>query len=191
MITRLPKDPAYRRLRASNIPAGRTSYWLASDHLLMVERTLIVERYRRFELSDLEVLVIQPNSWRRNVSLFLTPFLVGLIAATAFAGARVAADPTDSDTVVWLVLATIPTALLSGALGWVVFPGQFCRTQLSSGVQTLNLGGLNRLPRARQFAREIHDAVLARGDGSEPQRPVDTEPQVPTADNAPAPLSAP
>ena len=61
----LQHNPAYRRLRSSWIPLiGNTSYWLAEDHLLVVEVLGVLERYRKFRLEDIEHVVIRPNRLR-------------------------------------------------------------------------------------------------------------------------------
>ena len=65
MQERLQNDPAYRRLKcSSNYVVGHVSYWLASDHLLLVDVIGFVERYRQFRLADIELIVIRPTRTR-------------------------------------------------------------------------------------------------------------------------------
>ena len=57
--------PAYRKLPGRGLAfAGLARLWLAEDHLLEVESLLIHERYRRFFLPDIAVLVVQRTKVR-------------------------------------------------------------------------------------------------------------------------------
>ena len=56
----LSKDPNYERIRARTTSVtARASYWLARDHLLVVGIETATERYRRFNLDDLQAVVIR------------------------------------------------------------------------------------------------------------------------------------
>ncbi|HMO64161.1 MAG TPA: hypothetical protein PKE47_02860, partial [Verrucomicrobiota bacterium] len=80
----LRQNPAYRRLRVGGRgPLGSASYWLAADHLMIVEDNGVTEKSRRLELRDIAALVAAPtDAWRllngalgMTLGLLLVPFL--------------------------------------------------------------------------------------------------------------------
>ena len=160
METRLSKDPSYQRLHKGRAVTGNVSYWLAADHLLLVQVTLAQEQYRRFELRDLELVVVRPNSVRRIAGWIVGVFLAGLLGLAAFATFRAVADP-GSDAAALAIVAAIPAAILGIAFLWILIPGRFCQVRIRTGVQTLYAPGIVRLPTARKFVAAIRAAVEA------------------------------
>ncbi len=184
METRLQNDPGYRRLRAARWNWRTTSYWLAPDHLLIVDAVGVMERYRRFDLRDLEMLILHPTSSRRIAVWILAPTLAILAGVTAFLG-YLALTSTTEYAGIWALISAFPTFLLAGALAWVVLPGPFCETQLRTGVQTLSLSGLIRLPIAERFANELGAAVAGLDfAGPSPRPESSATPGFPTAEIA-------
>jgi hypothetical protein len=161
MPTRLPKDPAYRKIGGGLTATGSASYWLAQDHLILVETKFVVEQYRRFELHALECVVVQPTTTRRlaggvvGIAFLAVASLAGLTGYRWSIGA-------SGDAPLWFALASIPTVVLAAAFAWIVIPGQFCRIRIRTGVQTFAAPGLNRLPRARRFIAALRAAVATQ-----------------------------
>jgi hypothetical protein len=154
------KDPRYRRLPSNRIPViGSASYWLASDHLLIVDVIGILERYRRIRLDDIEVVLVQPNHLRRIFAGILSAFLLLLLPAAFGFIVYLARSNNDSDFLPLLfllsALALVPIALLL----WILVPGPFCQTRLRTSVQDIRLPGLFRLKVAREFVAALRIAA--------------------------------
>jgi hypothetical protein len=64
------------------IPGLRTKLWLGTDHLLLIEQLILVERYKRFYYRDIQAITAtQSSRWLAFTGLwgFLT-----LLAALSF-----------------------------------------------------------------------------------------------------------
>lgn len=73
----LKRDPNYRRLKLGGRGLFNTaSYWLGSDHLLVVEVANYVERYRRFHFRDVLGISIQGTRRRFVWALVLGVLLI-------------------------------------------------------------------------------------------------------------------
>ncbi|KAB2666107.1 MAG: hypothetical protein DVB31_08770 [Verrucomicrobia bacterium] len=185
MELRLPKDPAYERICSGHTPTGSASYWLGRDHLLLVETSFVTEQCRRFELRDLELVVVQPTSTRLVAGSVLACAFVVLLSLAAIASFR-AASSNASDAAIWAVLAGIPTVVLGAALAWVVLPGRFCRVRIRTGVQTLAAPGISRLPKATRFVARLRAALAPTVDAA-PAAPLAPQPAAGNASTDPAP----
>jgi hypothetical protein len=153
---RLAQDPAYRRLRgARRTTLGNASYWLARDHLLIVDVVWYVENYRRFELHEIEALVIRPTSvwkWALGALAFFAVAAGGLMLASA-----------GEPGLLFTFGIFAGAALLALAYTWWWGPtGQIL---LRTSVQTIALPGLGRLKTIRRFAAEIQQAAQAAAEG--------------------------
>lgn len=162
MSALLHQDPSYRKLRSSLIPlVGSTSYWLAQDHLLMVEVFGLLERYRKFRLEDIEHIVIRPNRLRLILGLILGILLLPFLAmAVGFWIAGLTA--TDGEGEPWIVAAvfvSVVVAVLTPLLAFVLIGGQMCEVRLTTAVQEIRLPGLYRLPKARALLQELQSAT--------------------------------
>ncbi len=160
METRLSKDPSYQRLNKGRAIMGNVSYWLAVDHLLLVQVTLAQEQYRRFELRDLELMVVRPNSVRRIAGWVVGILLAIFLGLAGFATFRTVTNPA-ADEAALAILAAIPAAILGIVWLWILVPGRFCQVRIRTGVQTLFAPGIVRLPKARRFVAAIRAAVEA------------------------------
>ena len=56
----LRHDSNYTRLPGGGSTlSGQATYWLAKDHLLLVEVQFATERYRRFNLEEIQTVIIR------------------------------------------------------------------------------------------------------------------------------------
>ena len=159
MNDRLSKDTAYRRLKTGrrSIFRPHLSCWLAADHLVVVEVLGYAERYSRFDLRDIQALVLQPSRARSAAAWIGT---LGLLPAIALLVAMITSSTiTGLESIVaFAFLAFFPLATLA----WAAWAGPLCSIRISTAVQVARLPALHNLPRARAFARELRGAALAR-----------------------------
>jgi hypothetical protein len=161
MNDRLSKDPAYRRLPTGRrTPNQHLSCWLARDHLLVVEGMGYSERYSRFDLRDIQAVLIQPSGARQIVAM-----VAGLAAVPALAlvGLMLARwlGTRDNDYLVGLVLISAASLAPLVALAWAAGCGPLCHVRISTAVQVAKLPGLHQRTKARAFATALRDAAVA------------------------------
>lgn len=161
MNDRLSRDPAYRRVPTGRrTPSQHLSCWLAKDHLLVVEGVGYAERYSRFDLRDIQAVLIQPSKARRIVALVSGLALVPLLAGLGLLLARWLST-NDGDFLVGGVLvgglAVIPAVLLA----WSAWCGPLCSIRISTAVQVARLPALHHRGRAREFAWVLQAAAVA------------------------------
>lgn len=161
MNDRLSRDPAYRRVATGRrTPSQHLSCWLAKDHLLVVEGVGYSERYSRFDLRDIQAVLLQPSKARRIVALVSGLALIPLLAGLALLLARWIST-NDGDFLVGGVLvgglAVIPSVLLA----WSAWCGPLCSIRISTAVQVARLPALHHRGRAREFARGLQSAAVA------------------------------
>lgn len=148
----LSKDPTYQRIKArTRTVLGSASYWLAQDHLLVVDIESTMERYRRFNLEDLEAVIIRDTRrfglWNvvlGVLDLFFVVFMILLVQGdqTAFVVCGI--------VLFILVVLTI--------LNLVLGPTAYC--ELVTAVQTFRMPGVAR----RRDADRIAAALKAQSE---------------------------
>jgi hypothetical protein len=178
----LKRDPNYQRLKAgSRSMLGQSSYWLGPNHLLVVEVTNYVERYRRFYFRDVQAILVQ-HSQRR----FWWNLALGICLAVALLIFLVVAFPAlqrgfnNADyfiTGAWLAMALLfTTFLLVNTLR-----GPTCAVYLRTAVQTQKLTGLSRQHKAAGFVAALQPRIEAA------QAPSAADAQSPDAAPSPPP----
>lgn len=161
MADRLQNHPGYRRLKSSlKAYPSHASYWLAADHLLVVDVVGFVERYRQIRLEDIELVLIRPTALRLILGWILGAVGLPLAALTGWM-IYVGLSTADTDWYVGAAIAGGVLAIILGALALVMMGGQTCQTRLVTGVQEIRLAGLYRVPRAAAFANELRTAAAA------------------------------
>jgi hypothetical protein len=150
----LKHDPNYRRLKLGGRGfLGSSSYWLARDHLLVVEVANYTERYRRFYFRDLQAVIIQQSNYR-----FLVNVIVGLLAILILVGFLLAMSSGGMNATALMILAVIEltplTLLLINQLR-----GPTCSVHLRTAVQTQKLANLTRWAKADQLVAELTPLV--------------------------------
>lgn len=146
-------DPRATPLR--RLPGGRrhgpfrASCWMAEDHLVCVETSWFVERYRRFAFRDIESIVIQRNERARVWTILWIVFLL--------IGAAMALPPAADGTVRVLGALLAVPALLGLVIN--AMRGPCCATTLHTRVSAQDARAWRRLRTARQAVAELAAAV--------------------------------
>lgn len=156
----LSRDPNYTRLKAGGASlSGRSSYWLGTDHLLLVEVRGTVEGYRRFALKDIAGIAIRATRVYIVALAAASVLLLALMATLAatlvpsnFAGDGAAAVQAVFGTLSALVLLFLVMHLVRGPT---------CYCELFTGVQTVRLPGIHRRRQAERFLARLAPAVRA------------------------------
>ena len=147
-----PRPIPLRRLPGGRVHGPlRASCWMAQDHLVCVETSWFVERYRRFAFRDIEAVVIRRNDSARTWTLLWTVLLL--------AGAAMVFPPAADGTVrVFGAILAVP-ALLGLVLN--AMRGPCCTTALRTRVSVPNVRAWRRLRTARRAVAELAAAVEA------------------------------
>ena len=183
MQDRLKNDPAYRRLKSSpNYVLGHVSYWLAADHLLLVDVIGFVERYRQFRLADIELIVIRPTRTRMIFGALGACVAAPLVILAAWLWSQYLST-SYADWAVGASIASAFAALASTALALILARGQICQTRLVTGVQEIRLPGMFRVRDAQALA----DALAAQTQSLAPQPGPAPQPLAPDAPPTAAP----
>lgn len=184
----LKRDPNYQNLKAgSRSMLGQSSYWLGPNHLLVVEVTNYVERYRRFYFRDVQAILVQHSQrrfwWNLGLGIGLAGALL-IFLALAFPALQQGFNNADYFiTGAWLaVVLLFTTFLLVNTLR-----GPTCAVYLRTAVQTQKLPGLGRQRKADGFvaALQTHIAAAQAPSAAEVQSPAPAPPP-----SAPAVLPA-
>ncbi len=187
MQDRLKNDPAYRRLKSSpNYVLGHVSYWLAADHLLLVDVIGFVERYRQFRLADIELIVIRPTRTRMLLGSSGACVAVPIVILAAWLWSQFLST-SDADWAVGAGIASVFAALASIALALILARGQICQTRLVTGVQEIRLPGMFRLRDAQALADALAAQTRSQGPGPEPAPAPQPQPFAPDAPPTAAP----
>jgi hypothetical protein len=122
-------------------PAGSSELWIATDHLLLVNRHWWIERYQRFRLKDIQAVVVSERPSR-----FLLQ-MTGLAISAMF----------------WLAAVYVPDSIagkiffgviLSVLLIWQMVDllrGPYCEVRLITAVSSLRLPAISRMRVAERF----------------------------------------
>jgi hypothetical protein len=122
------------------IPGLRTKLYLGTDHLLLIEQLILVERYKRFYFHDIQVITATQSA-RWIVFGAIWGFLA-LLTALLF----LVHNP------VTVAIGTFFTALFGLAFVHNIVVGPTCIVRLRTAVQTHRVAPLERI---RDFRRGI------------------------------------
>jgi hypothetical protein len=143
------------------IPGLRTKLYLGTDHLLLIEQLVLVERYKRFYFRDIQVITATKSA--RWVVFGALWALLALLAALSF----------FIHHPVVLTLGTVLTALFGFAFLHNMILGPTCIVRLQTAVQTHRIAPLERI---RDFRKGmeiieplIRNAQLADAPRSHPK----------------------
>lgn len=156
----LKNDPDFTRLKklGGRTSMGSASYWLARDHLMVVEVSNYNERYRRFYFRDIQAVIVLRNSFRMWGNI-----VTAALGSVAFVPIVVAFGTPEASPI--LVFFTI--LLLSSIMGIVfnTLRGPTCSTHLRTAVQTQKLMGITRQRRA-EFLLETIEPLIQQAQSS-------------------------
>lgn len=162
----LAQDPNYRRIPLPGRTLfGRCSYWLAKDHLLVVEVQYATESYRRFALRDIASLAVRST---RAFELGITFGGVFVLASAAFAlGLLSDGSPMAAGVVAGvLLLPSLVATLLHLARGRTAY------CELITAVQTYRLPGVGRWKHADRLIQALSAAAREMQDSNPAPTPV-------------------
>jgi hypothetical protein len=146
------------------IPGLRTKLYLGTDHLLLIEQLILVERYKRFYFRDIQVITATQSS-RWLVFGGLWGFLA-LLAALSF----IVHNP------VAIAAGTLFTGLFGFAFVHNMIQGPTCIVRLRTAVQTHRMAPLERIRDFRKGMEIIEPLIRTAQLANQP--PPD-EPQIP------------
>ena len=152
----LRKDPNYQRLKlGGGSSLSNASYWIGPNHLLVVEVTNYVERYRRFYFRDIQAILVQKSlvrlGWNIGFGLVSASLLMGLLFSV-FAPAR-----DDVIVSIWFGFFL----LFSVCLIINTLRGPTCVVQVRTAVQSRKLPGLRRWRKADALIAAITPVINA------------------------------
>jgi hypothetical protein len=115
------------------IPGLRTKLYLGTDHILLIEQLILVERYKRFYFRDIQVITAaQSSRW----IVFGTAWgSLALLAALFF----LLHNPLS------MVVGTFLTALFGFAFIHNIIQGPTCIVRFRTAVQTHRIAPLERI----------------------------------------------
>jgi hypothetical protein len=137
---------------------GHDSLWLSDDHLLAVRNRRFVEEYQRFELREIQAIVIRkPTRFVIPVYWFATcvAVLIAAIVGTVRGSAAVTND-------LWALLAMLGLYWLLTSLF------NSCSCQLQTAVGAYSLPGLFRIRAAQGVLRTL-EARISEVQGAMPE----------------------
>ena len=129
---------------------GRASLWLGKDHLLSVESTGFMEKYKRFYFRDIQVFTIRKTTWR-EVWNFIWALLLVISLALAIS---VSSMPWK------LVFGSLATLFLLG-LTLNTAAGPTCICHVRTAVQVEELASLRRVRSAQKILARIRPLIAA------------------------------
>jgi len=153
----LKKDPGYRRLKLGRAGLTSTSsFWQAPDHLLIVEVTGCVEKYRRFYFRDIQAVIIQKTKTRLWWSIGLVMGLLFMLAILVQVNWGMQSD----DAPAFFICAFLALCLIV-ALAGSFLSGPTCTVLIRTAVQTQVLPNINRRKKADKLVEQIGPAIIA------------------------------
>lgn len=149
---RLADDSRYQRLPGSRGSCFHpVQYWLAADHLVLLEVSGFYEKYRRFDLAELVALTVRPTRQRQWIALGIAlPMLFfGGIGALVL-GLN---NGPELRVFGWVFLGLGLAGLV--AVLWIWAHGPRYEARLTTSVQTLVLPGLHSAEGIAQFRQAL------------------------------------
>ena len=135
----------------------RDSLWSADDHILLVQSSGYVERYRRYYFKDIQGITVipTPRSYRLALAIGTPLLLVAVVAVTSIA------KMIQPEWAIFGGIFGMPL-LLGFVVNWV--RGKSCRTTVYTAVADINLTPLSRLrPTLRAVTRIAELVDICQG----------------------------
>lgn len=162
MAAMLKKDPNYRRLKLGGAGLlGVSTLWLARDHLLVVEVSGYVEKYRRFYFRDIQAVIVQNTNvrlgWTIGLAVCLALSLLGLVSVK-----------WDSSSPNPVLLGVCVAFMLGFGVPLMInlLRGPTCTVLLRTAVQTQKIPGLSRRAKAGKLVETLAPAITAAQQAS-------------------------
>ncbi|MEA3207418.1 MAG: hypothetical protein QOE70_475 [Chthoniobacter sp.] len=157
--------PAYRKLPGGAFGmGGRTRLWLAQDHVLEANSTMLTERYHRFFLRDIRALLVLRTKAGRVISILLAIAGLGCSGAAALmilGGLRI--EETEARVGMWVLAGMFgPVGLVLLTLLIInLFLGPTCRCVIHTGAGAHTLQAPGRLRGAQRLLVELPPHIEA------------------------------
>jgi len=160
-------DDQYKRLtreRTSQLfgvaSLARTSLWLGTDHLLLIEANGYTESYKRFYFRDIQAILIRTTP-TRQVWNWVLGSILAFISLCCLAGGLVT-SVRDQEWVSGPVIVFLASLLLLG-LPLLInnLLGTTCACQIRTAVQTERLPSIVRLAQANKILNRIRPLIEA------------------------------
>jgi hypothetical protein len=131
------------------VPGLRTKLYLGTDHLLLIEQLILVERYKRFYFRDIQVIAATQSS--RWIAFGTIWGFLALLAAFFFFAHNLGA----------VIAGTFFTALFGFAFVHNMMLGPTCIVRLRTAVQTHRISSLERMHEFRKGMDTIEPLIRA------------------------------
>jgi hypothetical protein len=157
--------PPYERLTRPRFGLNGTgSLWLGKDHLLLVNNTFAVERYRRWYFPDLQAVVMRRTSARLIWNLILGSFAVILFAGAGgcLYGSSTSTAPDDIIVLAWMagVFGVIGFGFVAAAAANTAM-GPTCTMYVQTPHGLDRLTTPNRIVTVEKLTARLQPALLA------------------------------
>jgi hypothetical protein len=129
---------------------GHDSLWLSEDHLLAVHNRRFVEEYQRFELREIQAIVIRKQG-RFVIPVYWAATCVAILIAALVGTVRGSAAVADD---LWVIFALLGIYWLATSLF------SSCSCQLQTAVGAYSLPGLYRMRAAQGVLRTLEARIF-------------------------------
>jgi hypothetical protein len=152
----LKKDSNYKKVRLGGRSwLNQSTYWIGPNHLLVVEVSNYVERYRRFYFRDVQAILVQNSAvrlgWNIGLGIFASLLLVGLLVE----GLSAARD--DVLVTLWFFFFfSFVVCLIINTLR-----GPSCTVHIRTAVQNQKLSGISRWRKADTLVAALTPLINA------------------------------
>lgn len=158
----LKKDSNYKKVRLGGRSwLNQSTYWIGPNHLLVVEVSNYVERYRRFYFRDVQAILVQNSSVRLGWIIGLGTGAFGILAILLYVGVetwRFGYQNGDYLAIgVWLGLLLVFTSFLLAN----ILRGPSCSVYLRTAVQNQKLSGISRWRKAEVLVAALTPLINA------------------------------
>jgi hypothetical protein len=125
------------------------SVWLGADHLLLVRSMRVREEYKRYQLRDVQAIVVA-----RAARFHISTRAVGIAVFWLAAFLAVASRAPRMTTPLWMAAAAL-------VIAWIVISWQFsCRCRIYTAVSRDELPSIYRTWTARRFLRQVEPRIV-------------------------------
>lgn len=147
-------ESRYEKLAKKNIPLmmGRSSLWLADDHLLSVRNRAYTEEYKRFYYRDIQAIVVRKTITGIIITFLFVLMLLALIVLFANGWNK----GWESG---FMIFGGIMIGFFFVLLLIHMLRGPTCSVQIRTAVQTEKLLSLDRLPVALKAIRKLRTQI--------------------------------
>lgn len=138
-------EKQYERFAKARKLHGVASLWFADDHILLVDKALVTETYKRYYYGDIQAVIIRLTAGAVVWGVVLAVALGVLLLLAVGRG--------------FSLWRSVLAALAGAALAWHIIRGQSCDCYIVTAVSVWLLPALPRTKLARRFVEAISPDV--------------------------------